>query len=62
VSSISQGLLFELDAMSADEDGIYTAYFRDGVVQVCPARIEYAPFDEAELRPPPARPGLAGAR
>lgn len=43
-------VLFELSVVTEDSSiGMYRAYFLNGKTQVCPARIEFEPFDSAKL-------------
>ena len=50
VSKQHPNVLFELSGEGEETDDLWKAYFKDGKMQMCEARIEYDNFDEAQLQ------------
>lgn len=50
VSKQHPNVLFELSGQGEENSDLWKAYFKDGKMQMCKARIEYDNFDEEQMQ------------
>ena len=50
LSALFPDVLFDLYGQGEDSEDMWHTYYKNGMMQHCPARIEFDPYDESKLQ------------